>query len=596
MIKAKLILLLFCFLAATIFSPALSEADELQKIAEDLHPVDGFIVTPFEGKYLIDLDAGQGLNVGDLFSVIVPGEKIVHPISKEVIGSLDSVKAVLRVTLIQSGFSYAERLSGKEDIRKGEPIRRFSKLTAAFYSSSQASDDIYLHLKNILPELDWQGHFRTMPSSLQGSEFNVNFVLSDAELTVFDQDSRQLQTYTITADQAKPRANIKANTQAYVQSKSAHQTVQKNNIVTLPSPPTRQESPAPKNLEWQSPGIDFDDLNNFGELPFRTLMASFNKVQENLFVATVDGSWVRIHNVTANMQSAGEAKVLDGTAAPIMTSWWQPTLDGPTYLAVTASTEIERDFGKKREFQLSGAIYSWQNNTLTPVVTRVPYFLVSYDLDGDGVPETLMGQEFDLDKTFGHTYTLSLDQQDLSKNAPPLPLPDRFILPGSNVADLNKDGQPELITINNRGLSIFSGNSKVYTATGEKGGSLATISYDQNPGLEGSFFKTASLEIQPAITDIDGDGIPELLLVGSDTSTLKAPGIGPGIEKSWITALKYDNGGYRKGLLKFQRENPLQGLWAEKGKTIIVETMTTSSINREGRTNFFLYSLDEATQ
>ena len=198
-----------------------------------------------------------------------------------------------------------------------------------------------------------------------------------------------------------------------------------------------------------------------------------------------------------------------------------------------------------------------------------------------------------MDRTFGRTYTLSLNKQNLIKTVPPLLLPDRFILPGSNVADLNQDGQPELISINNEGVSIFSGAAKVYFSNGEKGGSLSTISYYQNPGMEGSLFKTDSLEIQPTISDIDGDGIPELLLVGSETTVLKAPGIGPGIEKSWITALKYANGGYRKGLLKFQRENPLQGLWAEEGKTIIAETMTTSSFNQKGRTNFFLYSLDK---
>jgi len=591
-IKAKLSTLLFCVLVATILSPVLSLAGDLKNVTEDFQPIDGTIVKSFEGKYLIDLDASQGLHVGDLFAVIVPGEKVVHPISKEVIGALNKVKAVLRVTLIQSGFSYAERLYGKDDISKGESVRRFSKLTAAFYSSSQGSDEVYQRLRTLLPELDWQGHFRTQPNNLPEPEFNMLFVLSGAELKVVDQDGRLLQIYAAAAGQTRGQATFQSKTPDITTS----QSVQKKTVAAIQSKSAQKTTSSVKNLEWQSPGIDFGDLNKLGELPFRTLMASFHKVQENLFVATVDGSQVRIHNVTANMQAAGEARVRDGAAAPIMTSWWQPAPDGPTYLAVTASLDIEKDLGKNLETKLSGVIFKWHNSTLTPVMTGVPYFLVSYDLDGDGVPETLLGQEFDLDRTFGRTYKLSLGSQGLSKTEPPLPLPDRFILPGSNVADLNQDGQPELITISNRGLSIFSNGSEVYTSTEEKGGSLASISYDQNPGLEGSLFKTASLEIQPVVSDVDGDGILELLLVSSDTSTLKAPGIGPGIEKSWITALKYTDGGYRKGVLKFERENPLQGLWAEKGKSIIVETMTLATFNLEGRTNFYLYSLDEATR
>ena len=383
MSKPKLIFLLFFILTATIFSPPISLADDLQKIAVDLQPVDGHIVMPFEGKYIIDLDASHGLHAGDLFAVIVPGKKIVHPISKEVIGSLNKVKAVLRATLIQSGFSYAERLYGKEEISKGEAIRRFSKLTAAFYSTSQASEEIYQRLQNLLPELDWQGHFRTQPTSPQEGEYNLSFALSGPELKVIDQRGQQLQTYTVAVDQTSEKERL----QTKVQDNLVPLTAQKMPVATTPRQLVVQATSPAKNLEWQSPGINFDDLNRLGELPFRTLMASFNKVGENLFVATVDGSRVVYpgcrHHLSANMPSAGEASVLDGAADPIMVSWWQPRLDGPTYLAVTASLEIERDFGKTTETKLSGAIFQWHNNTLTPVTTRVPYFLFSYDLNGD---------------------------------------------------------------------------------------------------------------------------------------------------------------------------------------------------------------------
>jgi len=245
---------------------------------------------------------------------------------------------------------------------------------------------------------------------------------------------------------------------------------------------------------------------------------------------------------------------------------------------------------------MGGAIYEWDGKALAPVVKKVPYFLETFDRNGDGQPETLLGQEFDLGQVYGRVFELRLENSQLQSSKPSFSLPWKFVLPGSAMGDLDGDGKSELITIHNDELTIFSGSERIYRTSGDMGGSLASMTYDVNPGVTDTLFKTVSLEISPVFRDIDGDGVAELLVVASDTSSIKAPGIGPGIKSSWVAVIKYRNGMYDKGRLRFERENPLQGLWEEAGQVYLVESITTSFLSQEGTSNLLVYPLATASQ
>ncbi len=114
--------------------------------------------------------------------------------------------------------------------------------------------------------------------------------------------------------------------------------------------------------------------------------------------------------------------------------------------------------------------------------------------------------------------------------------------------------------------------------------------------MVGSLFETVTLEIQPVTLDIDGDGAVELLVVASESSSFKVPGIGPGIEKSWVAVVKYRNGDYDKGHLTFERENPLQGLWAEDGKVYLIESKTSSTLSEEEKSKLLVYPITPTKQ
>lgn len=70
----------------------------IDDITQDFEPISGYVVMSDGGEFIIDLDDTQGIAPGDIFSVISPGKKIVHPVTKKVLGTLEEVKGVLKVT------------------------------------------------------------------------------------------------------------------------------------------------------------------------------------------------------------------------------------------------------------------------------------------------------------------------------------------------------------------------------------------------------------------------------------------------------------------------------------------------------------------
>jgi hypothetical protein len=135
-----------------------SAAGVVEDVARDFSPLSGVVIMPAGDEFLIDLDASQGVTVGDLFSVVRPGEKVIHPVTKEILGSLDEVKGALQVTSIKSGYSYAKALEGAEAIGKSDAIRRFESIEAVFLDYTGEGEALYSKIRDALPHLEWSDY------------------------------------------------------------------------------------------------------------------------------------------------------------------------------------------------------------------------------------------------------------------------------------------------------------------------------------------------------------------------------------------------------------------------------------------------------
>ena len=569
-------------------SPRIASAGVAETVREDLRPISGYVVMQQEGDYLVDLDAGHGLRVGDLLSVVTKGKEVIHPLTKEVIGRLDEAKAVLQVTQMKSGFSVARPLPGAGNIATGDIVRRFSYLKTVFQGSSEQSRALYEELRKALPELEWQGLFSAGERSGTEAKPDLLFTLEDRELRLLDRGGHQLRAWAYPeADKAGGRVPV------------AEAVRQPARPESVPSPPGSAPEPAGKDsssVRWSAGGVDFGPFTSLGELPSRVLMSAFTRELDQLLLATADGNRVRVFSVAGGLRQLAVAEVHGAAVSPLAVAWWRPAKTGPLYLVVTAGEEVSRSSGTRVETQLSGAIYEFGGQSLRLEATGLPYFMGTFDRDGDGISETLLGQEFNLRDEYGRTFVLNLEGGKARTSKPDFELPREFTVPGSALGDLTGDGKQETAYVRNGVLWIYAGRERIYRSSKEMGGSISTITYDRNPDVKDSMISGLSLEVPPFLHDIDGDGIPELLVVGAETGIVQVPGIGPGVKKSWVNVVKFQAGTFRKGRLPGDLENPIQGLWADGKQMYLVVSRTTSILRKEGSSTLLALPLERISK
>ena len=124
-------LISFLFFLFCLSTPALAELPA--QIKNDFAPVSGVIIMPIGEEYLVDLDASANLREGDILTLTAAGEKVVHPVTKEVLGTLDVVRGYLQVTQVKSGYSYAKILTTKTPPQKGDQVKRFEQVLSLIH-------------------------------------------------------------------------------------------------------------------------------------------------------------------------------------------------------------------------------------------------------------------------------------------------------------------------------------------------------------------------------------------------------------------------------------------------------------------------------
>ena len=76
-------------LLALLCWPMVASAELAESIKADFAVVSGVVVMPIDDEYIVDRDARDNLNIGDILTLIKPGKKIFHPVTGLVLGSVD---------------------------------------------------------------------------------------------------------------------------------------------------------------------------------------------------------------------------------------------------------------------------------------------------------------------------------------------------------------------------------------------------------------------------------------------------------------------------------------------------------------------------
>jgi len=523
------------------------QAVVMDEVIKDFTPISGYVIMAAEGEYLIDLDGEKGIAAGDLFSVIKPGKKITHPVTGKVLGTLEEVKGIIKVTRLQSGYSFARPLGKVEKIKRGDQIRRYANMSAALWDYMGKGETLFFELRQGLPELKWED-FQTsqhlkpkQPEASAPGGPSLVFILTSSGLEVRDSEFQIIHSYRSPDFSAAP-----------------------------PKPqPEGEITYAPTYFGYQA----------LGEFSRLTLMADFVRYTGRLLMATTDGKKVRVHVVADKLPVVAEGKTT-GPGDILSVRWWRPAAGSNLYLAVTAMADN----------QMASTILRLNGDKLVPIKEWIPFFLGSFDRDGDGSPETLLRQSFDREIFWGNQIReVKLVNGALKVSKLKFKLSRRFTVLGSIFADVTGDGQAETIVVRDKSLYIYSGNKELYQSSAQMGGSLSMVTYQLDPDISFSNVITAIVEISPVAVDLDGDGQLEVLAVASDRGIVKSPRLS--LYKSWLAVIKHQNGEFVKGKLGEELDLPTQGLSADGGRVLVVASRPSTLFGKKARSRVLAYPL-----
>jgi hypothetical protein len=565
-------LILFILLIPLLgISVTRSEAAVLDEIVNDFKPVSGYLVRVIDDEYIIYLDSPHRVAINDLFSVLKSEEKLIHPVTQKVIGTLEEVKGILKVTRLKSGYSYARALGKAIDLKKGDPIRRYENLNTIFWDYTGQGRPFFVRLQSALPGLKWQDYDaaqRLRPQQLvphPDKGTSLFFILTNKGIEVRDPQFYVLHEYDL------PKSYLSLDSAPSTLKGKSVQAPKASGSALQMAVPSNFKDPSKKIKEEIYYEATFNNLNAIGKLPGSIVMSDFVKFGEQFLMATTDGTDITIFNITQDITPITTGKA-PYPGQILALKWWHPSETGPLYLSALHWSDNEA----------LSTIFVLSEEKLLPVQKRIPRILGTFDMDGDNRPETLLGQEFDKENFFGRrTKKLNLNNGKIRYSKSPIELPKRFTVLGSHLADLTRDRQLETIFIRSGILYIYSGKKLVYTSPKQMGGSLSFLTYDVDPFAKNVMITTAAFEVSPITTDLDGDGQAELLTVASEKSYFSSVGITTEVKKSWLAALKYHNGMFHLGTLGQDMRSPVQGL-AATDKQVLFVSSETGSISGEG--------------
>ena len=533
---------LFIAIVFTMLTCMAVNAGVIEDIAHDFEPVSGYIVMSDQDDFIIDLDESQGISVGDIFSVIKPGKKIVHPVTKKVLGTLEEVKGILKVTRIKTGYSFARAIGDVSGVKRGDPIRRYGNLPALFWDYTGKGLPVFIQLQKTLTDLRWMDYNQAQksrpssPGANSETRKSLTFILTESGLEVRDPEFMEIRTYDYQASDWKSTGEPSKVSRA---APAAAPAV----AATRAKPETKATAPVPapkKTADIKMVSPSFSDVETLASLPDVAIVIDFIHLDNRLLMASSNSRQILIIDVTNNLKTIAEGAP-DHPAKILSLKWWVPREGENPYLAANVWSD--------RDKKVRGNLFRFDGTTLMPIIENIPRILGSFDSDGDGRPEMLLGQEFKGDTFFGRRLAeLKLNGDKIDYVRPRLELPRNFTVLGSLLADVTGDGKMETIYVRNRNLYVYSEKKRLYKSPKQMGGSLSFLTYAKDPTVKDLHPTSVEFEISPVVYDLDGDGIAEILAVASDRNFLGSLSISDGVKKSWLAVFKYDNGRCRSYL------------------------------------------------
>ena len=537
-----------CFLAVTV------SAATIDDIAKDMQPLEGAVVDTVSGQIIVNLGKESGVKKGDLFTVFRAGKKLIDPNTGKVLGRIESPAGVIDITRVEKIFSYARPEKKKGAIKRGDKVVRFKELTAAAEDKTGRAGHFLFQLRERLADLDWQDDPKNA---------DLVFVRENNLLKVVDRKGKLLREYEMSAPVAAVPAAAPAAPPAGNRYAPVYAAGAAGGMAAVAG------AGGKIRYDMQTYGY-----NQAGVLPYSAIMGDFTELNGQEYLTVI-----REHDVYVyQLQEQGLQQIARFNVPLvklISVCWWQPA-GGGDYVAATGFDQDAQ--------QISSMVLRFSGNALKPVQQELPYILNSNDVDGNGTPEMLLGQEFDQDVFFGRGIRqLSLAGNRIKSNRYGGPLPSSFRVTGGTVFMQSRNAPTTAAYVVANKLHIAEGGRDVYTSGKEMGGSVSAVRYEQNPDDINPLFSTANIEIRPLAVDIDNDGNREILVPSADLSVFSSVGGANTIKKTWVSVLKRTGvGSYMKGKIGGNYDQYIQAM-GSANNTLYLLTVDPGGIFSDSR-------------
>jgi hypothetical protein len=545
----RIVGLLICYL---LFQAVLGHAKKpcevcsYDQLLKDFAPLSTIVTGVSEYSMILDKGKFHGVNSGDLFEVYGKGAPVLDPDEGEIIGYIKKPLATIQVIQSENSKCICEVVNAHGPLSVGQPAIRYSDMAAAFVDRSDPGSERgeFRHdLVQAFPGLVWLDT-SDVPSDVLDAEsmkalgIVLLFALEQDSLKVYGPDLDLLHVYPLVRGKGPERQEYSTDIFKKIDYTGLQYGTGNQKFKIHPKSFDLDNARLVGHLQEGAIQIDILDLDGDNELEIVYLLPS------GLYVGRYEGP-----GELAHYGFAGPGRLVGFSA--INTDGWivlNVLLDGAG---------------------LRSILLIYQDFTLSLIQDEINLWLAFVDSDGDGLKESLLGQDFDVDVMFGTKVYLMESSNEGLKYRHRIASPKNFSVIRSSWSDLNGNGLPELCIID------YSGKLCIY----EREQLLWSFSNSVSPHLPEDGFPKWFIS-----TDLDGNGLPELLFPG-------VPGEESTLVGDWLMLVGWEEGRYVLKSMMQPVEASICGL-------VVVQDRLITGIARppqkpDGKGESFLYSFGQ---
>jgi len=516
------------------------------QMLKDFAPLSALVAEVSEYSLILDKGKVRGVKVGDLFEVYGKGAPVLDPDVGEIIGYIKRPLATIRVTQSENSKCICEVVKAQGPLGVGQPAMRYSDMAAAFVDRSELSsgaEEFRHDLVHALPGLVWLDP-SDVPSDVLDAEsmkalgIVLVFALEQDSLKVYGPELDLLHVYPVFRAKGPERQEYSTDIFEGTDYIGDQHETENRKLKAHPESFDLDNARIVGRLPESAIQIDILDLNGDQELEIVYLLPS------GLYISRYESP-----GELAHYGFAGPGRLVGFSA--VNTDGWivlNVLLDGAG---------------------LRSILLIYQDFTLRLIQDEINLWLAFIDRDGDGLKESLLGQSFDVDVMFGTKVYLMEPGHEGLKYRHRVASPKNFSVIRSTWSDLNGNGLPEVCVID------YSGKLSIY----EMEQLLWSSSNPVSPQLPKGGFPKWYIS-----TDLDGNGLPELLFPG-------VPGEESTLVGDWLMLVGWEDGSYVLKSMMQPVEASICGL-------VVMQDQLITGIARppqqlEGKGESFLYSFDQ---